>query len=351
MGVLRRLGGMWLALALLCTGGGRMTAAAADPDPAAILSEGLFSCAEVIDLGDCALPAEALGGLYARVLWENPELFHVAPRLTYRSREDGSGGGRLVWEVYPVYIQRGEELTAARALYEDTVAGILAEMDRAFGERTPTEAERVLYLHDLLAQRYGYDTRTEGKNGDAYTLFRDGVGVCQAYALAFIALARGAGLEADFVASAAMDHAWNHVRVDGVWYHVDVTRDDPIPAADGREAVNHTRLLRSDEGMEALGYHGFSCGAGHTCTDTRFESDGAAALEEFHAAVIPVGEGWMAAREDGAPVSVQVGDGFSTGQRGDADGDEKITPADLLTLYRESCPEAWREWVRGELVK
>ena len=319
----------------------------APPDPADVLLEGLLACREIIDLTCCALPVADLAQTYAGLIHTHPELFHVGLRLSYTSLSAPSDEGcqRMVAEVYPTYILTDRALTAARTLYRDTLSVMLAEMDRAFGDRTATEAELVLFIHDLLAHRFAYDTRTENPNADAYSFFRDGVGICQA-------LARGAGLEADFVASAAMDHAWNHVRVDGVWYHVDVTRDDPIPACEGSEQVNHTRLLRSDEGMAALGYYGYTCALGHICTDSRFEPGGEAALAEFHAPMIPFGTAWIGVGEGGAPVAAKIGkEEISTGKEGDMDGDGEVTPADLLAVYDVAYPEAWRGWLRGRLVE
>ena len=325
-----------------------MPVSAAEGDAKAALTEGLLACDAVIDLSAYALPAGELGALYAELIYGYPELFHVALRLSYTSRE--AAGGRVVAEVYPTYVMTGEELTAARVLYRDTVTALLGEMEAAFGGRPRGEAETVLYIHDCLADRYAYDTRPTG-NATAYGLFRDGVGICQAYALAFLALARGAGLEADLVTSDAMDHAWNHVRVDGVWYHVDVTRDDPIPASPGREEVNHARLLRSDRGMEALGYYGYACGAGHVCADTRFEAGGEAVLSGLHSALIPLEGVWMG-ESGGAPVAVEVdAEGMTVGAPGDADGDGAVTPADLLAVYDPLYPEAWRAWLREELTK
>ena len=330
------------------------------PDPAELLAEGFLSCHESIDLSACGLPVSELGRIYADLLHSRPELFHVAPRLSFTSREPGAGASasRVVEAVYPVYTLTGEALTAARTLYRDTVTALLHEMDLTFGGASPTEAETVLYIHDLLADRYAYDIRADAPdtsaeaNTDAYTLFRDGRGVCQAYALAFIALARGAGLEADFVASEVMNHAWNHVRVDGVWYHVDVTRDDPIPASPGSEQVNHTRLLRSDEGMNSLGYRGYACTAGHACTDARFESEGEAALAGFSSALTVTDGGWLGTTSEGAPAAVTVGkEGISTGIPGDMDGDQAVTPADLLMVYDQSLPDTWRDWIRRELVR
>lgn len=318
------------------------------------LVHSLLACAETVDLTDCAITPSALGAVYVRVLQAHPELFHVAPRLSYGYREviiDGEPV-RAVTELHPVYTLTGEALTAARILYRDAVSGILTEMEAAFGDSPRTEAETVLWLHDRLADRYAYDTREGEMNADAYTFFRDGTGICQAYALAFIALCRGAGLEADFVSSTSMDHAWNHVRVDGVWYHVDVTRDDPIPAADGTEEVNHLRLLRSDAGMNALGYRDYHCSAGHTCTDTRYEPEGQAVLAAFSAPLEVWGGGWLGMAENGGVAAVRVQNGgIHIGEVGDLDWNGVVNPADLLVMYHPDLPEAWRAWMRVKLIK
>ena len=324
---------------------------AAETDPAAILTEGLTACQDAIDLSGASLPITELGQVYLSVLHSHPELFHVAPRLSYGYTD--RGGIRTVTEVYPVYTLTGEALTSARAAYREAIAAILTEMELTFGDHPRTEADTVLYLHDYLAHRYAYDTRPEAEaNADAYTFFRDGVGICQAYALTFLALCRGAGLEADLVVSDAMDHAWNHVRVEGVWYHVDVTRDDPIPAAEGMDEVNHLRLLRSDGGMVALGYHGFSCAAEHTCTDTRYETpEGESGWGIFSQKLTFSGGRWLGMDENGAVVAVKIQkDGCFMGEVGDTDLNGVIDPADLLCLYDPSLPEAWREGVRGRLV-
>jgi transglutaminase-like putative cysteine protease len=329
-------------------------------DTAAVLLEGLTACTEAIDLQNASLSPAALGRIYAALRLDRPELFHVAPRLSYGYTE--TDGIRTVTEVYPVYTITGERLTAARAFYRETVAAILTEMEAVFGNHPRTEADTVLYLHDLLADRYAYDTRPEGEtdggdggaaNADAYTFFRDGTGLCQAYALAFSALCEGAGLEAHTVVSDAMDHAWNHVRVDGAWYHVDVTRDDPIPTEGGSSAVHHARLLRSDGGMEALGYHGYSCAVGHTCTDIRFErAEGGAVLENFTQRMRFWGGGWIGMDDSGAVVAVILQkSGIFIGEVGDVDRNGALEPADLLAVYDPVLPEEWRNQIREGLTK
>ena len=347
-----------LTVALLLFRGSPLPVSAESPtvaDPSLLLIEGLTDCMESIDLRDASLPVGELGQLYQEVLLSHPELFHVAPRLSCGYTETVINGipTRTVTDLYPVYTLTGQELTVARDLYRSTVTSILSDMETAFGGLPRTEADTVLYLHDALAHRYDYDTRPETQaNADAYTFFRDGVGICQAYALAFLALAKGAGLEAHVVVSGAMDHAWNHVRVEGAWYHVDVTKDDPIPAEGGSPPVTHTRLLRSDGGMAEAGYHGFTCSVDHVCDDTRFETkEGGAILENMAQPLTPRNGIWLGTDRSGGIIGAKVSsEGVFVGQVGDVDLNGRVDPADLLALYDPDLPEAWREWMRRNAV-
>ncbi|MBQ3508250.1 MAG: hypothetical protein IJA91_06855, partial [Clostridia bacterium] len=83
--------------------------------PEEALLAGLLACESAVDLSAYALPTAELGRLYADLLYETPELFHVALRLSYTSREVAAGGGsiRLVTEVYPSYTLTGEDLASA----------------------------------------------------------------------------------------------------------------------------------------------------------------------------------------------------------------------------------------------
>ena len=152
--------------------------------------------------------------------------------------------------------------------------------------------------------------------------------------------------------SDGMDHAWNHVKVEGVWYHVDVTRDDPIPAAGGEPTVNHTRLLRSDEGMDKLGYFGYTCPTDHTCTDTRFETSGDGdAWEGITRRMTFINGRWVGMTRGGGIVAIKLSsDGALTGQVGDVDLNGRVDPGDLTVLYDPRIPEGLRAWMRRLLV-
>ena len=70
-------------------------------------------------------------------------------------------------------------------------------------------------------------------------------GVCQGYAELFRDMCTLAGLEVNFIGGEATNssgktesHAWNQVKIDGTWYNVDVTWDDPTYA--NKNANDHT---------------------------------------------------------------------------------------------------------------
>lgn len=310
-------------------------AAANDVSVQEILAQAMAEGAAEIDVSTYDMSIAAVGQIFADTLHEHPRLFHVGTELSYRYDERGR-----VLTVYPTYTLTGTALAEARRIYETTLADLCSVIDPAW-----SEADRALAVHDLLALRYAYDA--EGERYDAYRLFRDGTGVCQAYAMAYMAVGRAVGLTVDLVYSDAMDHAWNHVLVDGAWYHMDVTRDDPIEG--DSPVVRHTRLLRSDLGMAALGYVDYVCSGGHVCDSTRFETaDGDSILAAWSAVPRRVGNAWCFIDDAHrvTPVALSPSAGVSdTGHTaapdeamiypiGDVTRDGVVTPEDLLTLRR-----------------
>lgn len=135
------------------------------------------------------------------------------------------------------------------------------------------DLEKILLLHDYLVTECTYDNGGSNASGyypdDDYTAYGALVkrkAVCNGYAFAFSWLAKDLGIETYIVASESMDHAWNLVKLKGAWYHIDVTRDDPVfgkgitffglknEDASDEGYVSHEYFLRSDGEMRSLGY-------------------------------------------------------------------------------------------------
>lgn len=106
-----------------------------------------------------------------------------------------------------------------------------------------TDLEKALWLHDWLIYNADYDYSYTEYGPDGVLL--KGTGVCQSYADAYSSLLTEAGIENIVVIAPEMDHAWNIVKIDGVYTHVDCTWDDPNSG--GLE--NHTYFGLCDSEM------------------------------------------------------------------------------------------------------
>ena len=105
-----------------------------------------------------------------------------------------------------------------------------------------SDFDKAIYIHDYLILNGEYDielgeiiektgTLTEElrkERYEKYALLVNGTGVCDTYASAYQYLMTNCGVECITVSSTAMNHAWNMVKLNGSWYHVDCTWDDPV---------------------------------------------------------------------------------------------------------------------------
>ena len=88
--------------------------------------------------------------------------------------------------------------------------------------------DQTVYSNSAHVGRTGYR--------DPYGILVGGYGNCLGYANTFQLLMELCGVECITVVGAAFhsreDHAWNMVRLEGEWYCVDVTWDDPTGGGD-----------------------------------------------------------------------------------------------------------------------
>jgi hypothetical protein len=120
------------------------------------------------------------------------------------------------------------------------------------------QSEAVKAIHDYIAANARYKDGTNAYT--AYGILIEGSGVCDGYAYAFWLLCNLAGINCIRVSGDATDedgnteaHAWNKVQVDGLWYNVDVTWDDPVFYYNGvlTDTIRTEYFLISDEVISA----------------------------------------------------------------------------------------------------
>ncbi len=99
-----------------------------------------------------------------------------------------------------------------------------------------TEEEALaLALHDWIIINSRYKACIS-KDGSASSILLHGKGLCECYAHCFYLLCHMTGLECRLVSGKARGtaHAWNLLRLNGQWVHIDCTYDDPAPDVAGK---------------------------------------------------------------------------------------------------------------------
>lgn len=96
-------------------------------------------------------------------------------------------------------------------------------------DTTMTEEEKILYIHDQIVTESQYSKNEDINHAIVHTaigtlLNHDSV--CQGYAVAFAHAVNDLGFDCEYVTSTG--HAWNAIKLDDLWYHLDTTWDDPV---------------------------------------------------------------------------------------------------------------------------
>jgi len=155
-----------------------------------------------------------------RIIADHPEYFFV----------NFEGLESYVSETHTkVRISYQDEITKVKELrtnLDDKVNEILSAISDDM-----TDFETELYLHDYLVENCKYLTDANNKGytaSTAYGALCEGTAICDGYAHAFKLLMNRAGLYCCVVDGYIDDipHMWNMVKIDGDFYHVDVTWDD-----------------------------------------------------------------------------------------------------------------------------
>mgnify|MGYP005752577059 FL=1 len=129
------------------------------------------------------------------------------------------------------------------------------------------EIAKALHDYVVLNTAYGFPSDVPRPTAvySGYFSLLWGCGVCTDYAMAYQLLMDMAGIPCGMVTNAS--HAWNIVQLDGEWYHVDTTWDDPTPNREGY--VRYDYFLKSDSYMSQ---DHFDYESEHPCTSTKYDN-------------------------------------------------------------------------------
>ena len=118
-----------------------------------------------------------------------------------------------------------------------------------------TDEQKVRKIHDYIISHCEYALDGEVTYfSTAQVVLQEGKAQCQGYSEAFAALCLLSGVECRVISGNSTfgfgegAHAWCQVRIAYIWYHIDVTWDDPIPDEPGM--IRYDFYLKSDATMD-----------------------------------------------------------------------------------------------------
>lgn len=253
-----------------------------------------YICDRVVNQGELPEKIEGLGKFnitedefadkYFDAVLKHPETL-IKTEYTTIDVDDKTN---FVTAITPVYLV--DSVAAADEARADMEAGIKEYTDLA--DKYETNIEKLLVIHDKMVADCKYDVRVLDKSTvnaapptvyHALGVLRDKFAVCQGYSQALYIIAKKLGIEMEFCYSEKKNHMWNYVKLDGKWYHMDMTNDDPVEKDENGKTVArtdtrafHDYFLVSDGGLDEEIHGNDYCrygGGSYECNDTRYQSE------------------------------------------------------------------------------
>lgn len=246
------------------------------------MAQGAYQLQTQINIAAYKIPFDATAAktLYTVLTRTHPELFYLGGNYSYSGIYDPATS---LWVISTVSLHWGKDVYDANHNYLGEAAlsdTEVLQMREEFRSRAQwfldkvdasmSDFDKALVLHDALVLNGSYLI-----TGETYDMMVFGQARCYGYSECYSYLLAQAGVDTEIVESDAMNHQWNKVKIDGTYYHVDVTWDDPTPDRPGH--VEHTYFLLSDSAIGNLDDPHYDYQTDYPSVDTRYDN------REFHA--------------------------------------------------------------------
>lgn len=154
---------------------------------------------------------------------------------------DMSGSGNEATIDFKVnYYQTKEQAEYVEKRVKEILADII--------DPSMNDHEKVKAVHDYVVTHIAYDESLNQAVNAPYFALTNGKTLCNGYAMLVYLMLDELDIPVRLISgeSRGNGHAWNLVQLDGKWYHLDATWDDPIPDQPGR-VMYHYYLLSDSE--------------------------------------------------------------------------------------------------------
>lgn len=177
-------------------------------------------------------------------IYDNPDIIYLSPNKMYLNIETTTKGNKT---TYNVYINNGNEANyltdefSSKSEVDLAIAKIEQIKNEIIQKRTGNTYKDIKMVHDYLIDNIEYDTTISKPHiYNVYGALINKQAVCEGYARAFKYIMDNLGINCTLVIGKGTNsegrtenHAWNYVQLDGTWYAIDCTWDDPVVSNGG----------------------------------------------------------------------------------------------------------------------
>lgn len=187
-----------------------------------------------IDISKFSLPSGSINAFNEQLSYalqfEHPELFFLSgyfmshynndiiTSISMQDIQTENNEGETV-TLHP-YSMTKDEIKLRQSIIDAEARKILSYIDNSM-----TPLEKALTAHDYIVSNYEYDNTLTSRRLD--TMVMQKTGVCEGYTRLFGYMMDILDIPWAPVPSIKHAHIWNKIQLDGKWYHIDLTYDDP----------------------------------------------------------------------------------------------------------------------------
>lgn len=169
------------------------------------------------------LEGKRLSEIYFMVRMDHPEIFWSV-KFSYRYYPDSVNA-----EIIPEYLFKKNQILEHQKAMESRVKKLVRQAEKM------SEKEKERFVHDFICENIRYDKLKKPYSHEIIGPLGQGIGVCEGIAKTVKILCDALGI---WCVIALCDnnpekgikyrHMWNVVRIDGTYYHLDVTFDNSL---------------------------------------------------------------------------------------------------------------------------
>lgn len=203
-----------------------------------VIKSGLEVYSQSIDVQ--RIDGTELSEIFHKLRLDCPEMFY-ASTFRYSFYEDST----LV-KIKPVYLFEKNKIKE----HQKAMSVRVEKLTRVVKDKNDWEKEQ--YIHDFICENVTYDKLKKQYSHEILGPLGQGVGVCEGIAKAVKVLCDKLSIPCIVVISEnnpekniKYRHAWNVIRINGVWYHIDATFDNTL----GKKEVRYDYYNLDDKSI------------------------------------------------------------------------------------------------------